>query len=713
MSPNMNGPSAIEANHRILVIDDNNAIHEDLRKILSAGEIQADLAEDEALLFDTVPVPVTNFEIDSAYQGQEGLEHVKRALGEGRPYALAFVDVRMPPGWDGVETIAQLREVDPNLQTVICTAYSDYSWQDIRRRLGHSDNLLILKKPFDSIEAIQLAHSLSRKWLVSRQAEARVADLDRAVAARTAELRAANAAIQRELEQRAKAEESFRMVVQSSPVGIALRDLDGHYLEINPAFEARHGVVKEQVLGKTAVEIGILDSRVWEELHCEMLAFGTIEGKEVTYRSSDGASHVGLLWSRTVVIARMPHILDYLLDISERKHMEDELRVARLAAEAAAQAKSQFLANMSHEIRTPLAGVLGLSALLEEEEVADEVHARIRLIRQSGEMLGRVLDDILDFSKIESGNLELECVPYRLRDCLQWSIGLYERAVKEKQLDLRLRFDDGIPVQLLGDPTRIQQVIANLISNAVKFTQHGSVELGAAMEDREPDGTLRIRVWVADTGIGIPADRLDRLFQSFSQVDQSTSRLYGGTGLGLAISKRLVEMMGGTIRVESQPGKGTRFEFTFSARVPGSGHASRLAPATVTPVRLQVLVTEDNPVNQTVILHMLQKLGQTTDLVGDGEAAVRRVAEGAYDLVLMDVQMPGIDGREATRRIRALPGMRSAVPIVALTASATRQDRDECLAAGMNDYASKPLSFEQLRALLLRWASHTAGINSY
>jgi PAS domain S-box-containing protein len=210
-----------EPNHRILVVDDNPAIHDDLRKVLGgdSSELQ-DLASDEALLFGTTVVPATSFEIDSAYQGEEGLEKVKQALSESRPYAMAFIDVRMPPGWDGIETITRVRKVDPDLQTVICTAFSDYSWMDIQRRLGHSDNLLILKKPFDNIEVIQLAHALTRKWMLNRQARTKMADLDRMVGQRTAELQAANGKVRHEFEERVKAEDRYSLVIEATHDGI-------------------------------------------------------------------------------------------------------------------------------------------------------------------------------------------------------------------------------------------------------------------------------------------------------------------------------------------------------------------------------------------------------------------------------------------------------------------------------------------------------------
>ena len=695
--------SAQEPNRRILVIDDNHAIHEDLRKILIGGNPdQPDMADDEAFLFDAVATASTVFELDSAYQGKEGLHRVERALAEGRPYAMAFVDVRMPPGWDGVETITRLWAADPRLQVVICTAYSDYSWREIGQRLGHSDNLLILKKPFDNIEVIQLAHALTRKWLVGRQAEARLEDLDLMVAARTAELKSANERIQREFSERAKAEAAFRTVFEASPIGISLADHNGRYVDVNKSFCDQHGVERAHVVGRTPMELGWSE---WYDLPSAEEDGGErwiVDGWEVSYFHPAAGRRTGLLWMRRVVIGGARYILSFFLDIDERKRMEQELERARRAAEEAAIAKSEFVAKMSHEIRTPLNGVLGLSSLIEEESLPESVRSMVGLIRTSGEVLRRVLDDILDFSKIESGHLELEREPFSVRKCLEWSVGLFSPAVNEKDLELRLRISDNLPGFVLGDGTRVQQVVANLLSNAVKFTEHGWVELGAELRPELSGKLARVMIWVADSGIGIPPDRFGRLFQSFSQVDASTTRRYGGTGLGLAICKRLVTMMGGDIRVQSTPGAGSRFEFEMSMEV---CEVPQEPPVNLPPLRddrVEILVVEDNRINQVVAERMLQRLGYRSRVVGDGTAAVQEVQRRPYDLLLMDLHMPGIDGLEATRQIRALAHPLSGIPIVALTASASVEDRQACLAAGMTDYLTKPLELDRLREVIDR-----------
>jgi PAS domain S-box-containing protein len=701
----MTTESGCEPNHRVLVIDDNRAIHDDLKKILAADtDTSADLQDDEAFLFDAAPAPVTRFEVDSAYQGQEGLDRIAEAREQGRPYALAFVDVRMPPGWDGVETVTRYRRVDPDLQTVLCTAYSDYSWNELQRRLGHSDDLLILKKPFDNIEVIQLAHALSRKWLLTRQARAQMADLDRMVDSRTRELQFANERIQREFEERSRAEAAFRVIFQASPVAISLMDENGRFLDVNSAFEEHFAVSKELLIGIDTVSSGLLAPDSLDEANRLMAERGQVDGLEVGFRREGVRTGTGLLWSRTVQIGSRRHYLGFFLDITERKQMEVELRRARVAAEAAVRAKSEFLANMSHEIRTPLNGVLGLSTLLESEEMPENMQSMIRLIRESGEQLGRVLDDVLDYSKIEFGRLDLAHEPFSLHDCLQWSIGLYQKTAREKSLDLSLAIEPEVPPVLVGDPTRVRQIVANLISNAVKFTETGRVEVRAGVESGDAGlGKYLVRVAVTDTGIGIPADGTALLFHSFSQVDPSTSRRFGGTGLGLAICKRLVEMMGGRIGVTSRPAEGSTFSFTFRAGVPEPGSVAGPTRSGGPPPGLRVLVVEDNLVNQTVIRCMLEKLGYHPDVVSDGLSAVRAAGAKPYHVILMDVQMPGIDGMEATRRIRLLPGEAAQVPVVALTASATLEDRDACIGAGMNEYVAKPLGFPCLRRLLTTW----------
>src|ERR1017187_351714 len=382
---------------------------------------------------------------------------------------------------------------------------------------------------------------------------------------------------------------------------------------------------------------------------------------------------------------------------SERTRVVAEKR----RADEASEAKGRFLATMSHEIRTPLSGVIGLSRLLEGMPVPPEALEMVRMIRSSGDALLRVINDVLDFSKVEAGKLDLEVTPFHLHRSLEESIGLFRTAAAEKGLRLACDLAPELPAWVSGDDTRLRQVILNLVSNALKFTSAGEVVLSARLE-RQDQTSHCITIEVRDTGIGIAPDQLPRLFSSFNQADASISRRYGGTGLGLAISKQLVELMGGTIDVQSTPGEGTRFRFTIRMGHAQEPAATPIAPSLAAPVgnHLRVLVAEDNMVNQKVVLMLLKKLGVNADSVTDAVQAIAAVEENRYDLVLMDVEMPGMDGLAATRDIRSRLPLDRQPAIFGLTGHATTEYRDICLGAGMDGYLTKPLEPGKLQDLI-------------
>ncbi|MRV73418.1 response regulator [Duganella sp. FT92W] len=530
-------------------------------------------------------------------------------------------------------------------------------------------------------------------------------------------------------------------ILDQLPIPIFLKDRAGHYLRFNKRFEEYTQRTREEILGRTIEHIA---SPRWAEAtrREDALAWqGQIVHSERRLMGFDPPRDV--MVSRSVISSGgNEYMLGYFIDISEQRAAREAMQRAVESAEAASRAKSEFLANMSHEIRTPMNGIIGMTELVLESDLSPEQRADLALVKASAEALMNIVDGILDFSKVEAGKLDIEEVPFELRQMVDDAVRVMALRARQKGLELRCVLPASLPRNVRGDPGRLRQVLINLIGNAIKFTASGHVEVALALE-QDGDEQCAICFTVSDTGIGIPLAKQQLIFEPFAQVDGSTTRQFGGTGLGLTICRRLVILMHGELHVSSEPGRRSRFSFTVPLRhtglavvaplraasvqaadldsavggdvagqpapAGGTGPGGAQADTPAPPGSLRVLLAEDNPVNQRLALRLLEKLGHRATLVDNGVAALEEATRTAYDVVLMDVQMPVLDGLAATRHIRQWEhGGKRHVPIIAMTARAMAGDREHCLEAGMDDYLSKPIDLARLRQALAPYVAQPA-----
>jgi two-component system, cell cycle sensor histidine kinase and response regulator CckA len=646
-------------NHRILIIDDNPSIHEDFRKIL--GPADAKLAEEldatEASLFgdQAGSSSAQNFRIDSAFQGQEGLEKVRVACAEGAPYAVAFVDVRMPPGWDGIETISRIWKEFPDLQIVICTAYSDYSWDEIAKSVGNTDKMLVLKKPFDNVEVLQMAHALSKKWQLTQMGRKQMEELDALVNQRTAELRAANARLTGEVAERAAAEEALRRseerfskAFHSSPVPMAIQRPEGKAcLDANISFLELVGASREAVLAGSTTFWA--DESTPTVLRQELAARHAVRNLAATIRTTSDETREVLVAAENLELGNAPYYLLILQDITDRVRLENELRQAQKM-----EAVGRLAAGVAHDFNNILTVILGnTSTQLRNPRLDKKLTCSLTQVQRAAERATALTRQLLAYSRKQI----IQRRPLALNEVVEQTVAMLRRLIGEHiALDMQLAPD--LP-PIFADPSNVEQVIMNLALNARDAMPDGGkltlattrVEIDKASRARNPESQLGpyICLAVKDTGYGMDAATVGRIFEPFF----TTKDPGRGTGMGLATVYGVLKQHGGWIEVDTAPRRGTTIRTFFPLSKEGFVAASAKSeslPIESTPINdTTILVVEDEEMLREFVSEALGTLGYHVLSAANGRDALNVWAEhrDKIDLLLTDVVMPeSISGRQ-------------------------------------------------------------------
>ena len=641
----------VASHHRILIVDDNPAIHEDFHKILLGGPgINSALEATEALLFDespTEPVPQrATFVLDSAFQGREALEMVKRSIAEGQPYAMAFVDVRMPPGWDGIETIAHLWAVAPALQVVVCTAYSDYSWDKMSAKLGVSDNLVLLKKPFDNVEVLQLSHALTKKWLVTQQAQLRLDQLERMVEDRTKQLEAT-------MHDLRTSEERFSKAFHNSPIPQAIQTLRAHrFVDANDAFLRMTGFSREEVIGKTPLELHLcLD---YEARFLSAVRNGhVVHEADATISSRGGELRQVLLSLEPMTLGAEAHVLLMAQDISDRLALETQLRQAQKM-----EAIGQLAAGVAHDFNNLLTVIQGHASLhFDRDRVPAELNSSLSQINSAAERAADLTRKLLTFSR--RGMMRPKVLD--LRETIH-SLSRMLRRLLGERIMLHTEFGPDLP-HIVADVTSVEQVLMNLTLNARDAMPEGgtiTIRAEGVLLDEETAGkNLEARAGefvclrVTDTGVGMDEATRTRIFEPFF----TTKGLNKGTGMGLATVYGIVKQHCGWIEVKTAPGAGS----TFSVYLPATEEeiARDCTPSFSNESddgQHTVLVVEDDPSVRGLVVEVLQNFQYTVIAAETGDEALRLWPSicNQVDVLLTDMVMPGsASGLDVARRCQA------------------------------------------------------------
>ena len=626
-------------NHRILLVDDNTSIHADFRKILCPDiSGSAAINELEAALFED-PKPAaahTSFELDSAFQGQEALEMVKLSLAENRPYAMAFVDVRMPPGWDGIETIARIWEVYPEIQIVICTAYSDYSWEDMRNKVGQPDGLLVLKKPFDNIEVQQIAHALTKKWLLNHQSALQIADLARAN------------------EKLALSEERFSKAFHESPLPSGIQSFpDQRFVDVNQRFAEVAGYKREEMLGRTAADLFLWEkpaaADLWYESHDAGLPPG-VRDQEAKIRHQAGDLRELLVSLSPIALGGSPHMLLLAQDVSERALLERQLRQAQKM-----EAIGQLAAGVAHDFNNILTVIQGHAGLLQQTlNIADPQTRSLDQISKASNRAAALIRQLLMFSRKQV----MQFRHLDMNDTLRNAIKMLERLVGE-HVQIEFRPSAALPA-IHADLSMLEQIAMNLAVNArdampsggritISTTRESVHRAPTPMDPEQRDGDY-VCLTFSDTGTGMDTQVLGRIFEPFF----TTKPVGKGTGLGLSTVFGIVRQHEGWLEVESKPNLGTTFRAYFPASQQAAEKIELVIDSTLSKGRETVLVAEDEEPLRQMVVQVLRIQGYTVlEAVSGADALeVWERANRPVDLLLTDMVMPGgIMGSELAERL--------------------------------------------------------------